>query len=454
MAIADDFTIDYTAKTVTHSAGTTVYTVLEFFQWLAQTFATSAQMDDDYAFVSDTPTVYRWVNGWAFGTPSTDYQFFSGGAITSSDGDELWSNVYSIGAQEAGTDIYIVQNGTVLTSWWASGNIDVLVNVKTGGVLIDSGNVLVMAREFGDEYDHNFADLSGGGRTPVGINTGADISNTTAEATVATYNDISITFGSVSKDLNNGSGLKPYDVVIDGAGRPITEVYEYLKYVTRKGETDLLDGVEGQQYRSANTATYTDVKKSPFGTIAGGTIYGARGVWIENTLTSEYSLTDANGDLQNPPNYQKVAVSNAQLDGCNIFVAETSGGVVIKDQYTIDSVTTTTIDVTTTVDINKTPQSGGLRVGDIQFTFTGFSGVQFTGVSPDPTGFSGDLYVPLMDITASGTSALSDAIIYSSDITLTTVVRKYGFKPYSAPATFGSNGLTFSPILTDDPQAT
>ena len=31
---------------------------------------------------------------------------------------------------------------------------------------------------------------------------------------------------------------------------------------------------------------------------------------------------------------------------------------------------------------------------------------------------------------------------------------KYGFKPYTADTTFGANGLTFSPILTDDPQAT
>ncbi len=453
MAIQDDFTINYTAKTVTHSSGTTVYTVLEFFQWLANTFASSAQMDDDYAFVSDTPTVYRWVNDWAFGSPTNDYKFFSGGDITSSDGDEVWNNVFSLGAQVAGTDIYIVQDGSVLTSWWGTENIDVLINVKTGGVFIDNGNILVMAREFGDEYDHSFVDLSGG-RAPVGINTSADGSNATAEGTVAGYNDISITFGSVSKDLNNGSGLKPYDVVIDGAGRPVTEVYEYLKYVTRSGETDLLDGVEGQQYRSANTASYTDVKKSPFGTIAGGTIYGARGVWIENTLTAEYSLVDANGDTQNPPNYQKVTVTNAQLTGCNIFVAETSGGDVIKDQYIISSTSSNTIDVTTTLDINKTPQSGSLRVDDTQYTYSGFNGVQFTGVSPSPNGETGDLYVPLMDRTASGTQELSDNLIYGSDITVITVVRKYGFKPYSAPATFGSNGLSFSPILTDDPQAT
>ncbi len=176
MAISDDWTITYgTTKTVGHTSGTTVYTVLEFFQWLANEFADAAQMDDDYAFVSDTPTVYRWVNGWDFATPASDYKYLKGGSIESSDGDELYSNLYSIGSQEDGTNIYVIQNDDELTPWWGSGNIDILILVKTGGSLIDSGNVLVMARETDYEYDHNYVDLSSGGRNVVGINNANDL---------------------------------------------------------------------------------------------------------------------------------------------------------------------------------------------------------------------------------------------------------------------------------------
>ena len=88
MSISDDFTINYVAKTVTHDSGSTIYTVLEFFQWLAETFANQAQMDDSYAFVSDTPTVYRWTNDWAFGGASTDIQYLKGGSVQSSSGDD------------------------------------------------------------------------------------------------------------------------------------------------------------------------------------------------------------------------------------------------------------------------------------------------------------------------------------------------------------------------------
>ena len=38
MAIADDWTINYSAKTITHIAGTTVYTALSLYSWLMDVF--------------------------------------------------------------------------------------------------------------------------------------------------------------------------------------------------------------------------------------------------------------------------------------------------------------------------------------------------------------------------------------------------------------------------------
>jgi len=463
MAIADDFTISYAAETVTHTSGATVYTVLEFFQWLAAEFAASAQMDDEYAFVSDTPTVYRWINGWAFGTPATDYKYLKGGAIESFDADELWANLYSIGSQESGTQIYIIQNGTEITSWWGTGNIDILILVKTGGSWIQSdntagtptdGGLWAYAREFGDLNDHNFVDLSGGGRNPVGVNTSVDGDNTTAEGTVSGWSDVSITFGSIDKDINNGNGLQPYDCIVDGAGRTVAQVYERLKYVCRRGETTIqLNGDDGQVYRSASEGTYSDVKTAPFGTIAGGTVYGARGIWIENCLTSDFELTDANDATQAPPNYQKVNCNHATLSGTQIFVAEISAGEIIKNQYVIDATGSDYIDSTISIDYNKAPQSGGLRVGDTVYAYTSFSGSRFQGVTPDPTTASGNMYVPLLDVLADASQELSDNVIYSGDIDVRTTVRKYGYKEYSADTAFGSTGLTFSPILSSDPQA-
>lgn len=545
MAIADDFTIDYGAKTVTHTSGTTVYTMLQFFQYLANDFASGAQMDDPYPIQSDTPTVYKWLNGWYFGAEATDTQFLSGGSIESDDGNEAYANLYSIGSQENGTQLYIIQNDAEVTPWWGTGNIDILIKVKTGGAFIDSGDVLVMARETDYEFDHNTVSLTGLGRNPVGINNANDLGmdgaygeiylspasvtnfeagnyvvggtsgatarinyvdttntrlylvmvegtfqisealdeGTTRGATdgdgsttndgvtaftndIAGYSDISITFGSISRDLINGNGAQNYDVEIDCAGRSMLEVYQYLKYVTRHNSADTINGDTGEEYLSASEGVYTDVKKAPFGTFAGGTFFGARGVWLTNYAAADFALTDASNVLQTPPNYQNATVSNTNLSGCQVFVSEiTAQGGTFTAPYTVSSVTANTIVATGAIDINKTPQSGWIRIvtaagrDDLEFTYTGVdTGTDtFTGVSPDPSAagvIATDTFAtPLVSVLADAASEQSGNVIYTAPFWCRAVVRKYGFKPFEVDQQFGANGLNVSAILTDDPQA-
>lgn len=565
-----DWTIDYGLKTVTNNdsgTGTNLpsalgnYTkvgeVIDFFQWLATEFANTSQMDDPYAFLSDTPTVYKWVNGWAFGH-ADDTKYLQGASVTSSDGNKFWSNVYTIGSQTDGTLIYLVQNDAEITPWWISsdgtdtGNIDILVLVKdTTWIQSDNtagtptnGGVWLYAREMGDSFDHGFADISGG-RSPVGINTAADGNNisgdlyvtvpsgtlytvgkfakdTTTGATgkiakvvgndvylnavrggvitaantlveydereavtaldasqtitsvtdvVAGWSAITDTFGAITRNLNNGNGLQPYDVEIDAATKSMADMYEWLKYICRYGSTGgtyTVDTDDGQEYRSASEGTYTDVKAAPFGTLAGTTFYGARGVWVTNGADSDFVLSDGNDVTQSPPDYQKVAATHTDLDGsvstlggCTVYVAEITGdgGTIIKAQYqylTAGS-TATNLEVDSTIDINKVPQTGTVRVGDNKYPFTSYSGTSFT-VTVDPTGETNlaDTYVPLLDVAAAALDTeQSDDIIYSgTPFWCRTVTRRYGTKPYTADTQFGAGGISFSPILAEDPQAT
>ena len=99
-------------------------------------------------------------------------------------------------------------------------------------------------------------------------------------------------------------------------------------------------------------------------------------------------------------------------------------------------------------------RQGYAKIGDTKYAYTGYSGSTLTGVTPDPTGETGGFYIPLLDVLADTITELSDNIIQSGDISVITSVRKYGFKPYDVLTTFGSTGLTFSPILATDPQAT
>ncbi len=467
-----DWTIDYTAKTVTNNdsgiganlphdaSGTHQGELLEFFQWLAAVAASSAQMDDPYPIVSDTPTVYKWINNWGFGH-TDDYKYLKGGDIWSSDGANYWHSVYTIGSPTADTQIYITQNDAELTPWWSTDNIDVLIHVKQSGAYISSdnvsgvsteGGVWLWTREYGDVFNHGFVNLYSG-RTPIGLDTAEDSANQTDQATVAAYGISIGSFGTISRDLNNGNGAVDYDVEIDCNGKTMDEVYEYLKWACSYDYGITINGDDGKEYRSCDEGNYTDVKTAPFGTIAGGTLYGARGVWFTNYASANFSLTDASGTSQEPPNLQKVNCNHVNLSGCNVLVAESLAGAVIKNQYTIDSVTTDSITCAGAIDANKTPLYGNVKVGDVRYAYTSFSGNVFSGVTPDPTGETGDIYVPLLDVLADASTELSADLVQSGDITVMTSVRKYGFKPYDVETTFGSSGLTFTPILADDPQA-
>ena len=532
MSLETDFTVNTTAKTVTHTSGTEVFTVLAFFQWLANKFAAETFMDDDYPFVSDTPQVYRWVNAWDMGD-DTSYKYLKAGAVESADAQKLYSNLYTIGAQFRSSMIYIVQSDAELAPWWSPGNIDVVVKVKSGGTLIDNGNVTVFSRDTDGLYDHNIADLSAGGRNPVGINTFEDInyketgdiyldttsttgfdianyaygdssgasariqyidaSNTrlyvcqsegtfgpnevirertsrTAGATGTTavnaatgeynvikgYNDITVTFGDIQRDLNNGAGAQPYKVEIDCQGRTMQQTYQYLKFICAHNSMTTVNADQGEEYRSALEGTYTDSKQAPFGTFAGGTFFGARGVWVTDYATASFSLTDADGDLQNPPSLQKVTVAHASLGTCNVFVSVRTGTTLIKDQYTLASYTTASLSVTGTMNANKTPQSGSLRVGNTKYSYGSFNSSTFLAVTPDPTptGGTGSCYVPLLDLVATGTSHSSDNIIYTASFDVKARVRKYGYKDFTFDTVFGAAGLGVTPILSADPQAT
>ncbi len=172
MAIQDDFTLDYALKTITHTAGTTIYSVNALYSWLMDLFDDAAQMDDDVPMSAQTPVEYSLINGWSI--PDTSYQFLTGGAINDTTNNDLWANVYTLGSIVAGAQIYMIQNDAELATHWGTGHIDILVKVKDNNALIDSGNLLVMIRDTGSSFDHFEIDCSAGGRNAVPLATAND----------------------------------------------------------------------------------------------------------------------------------------------------------------------------------------------------------------------------------------------------------------------------------------
>jgi hypothetical protein len=453
MTIGSDFTIDYGAKTVTHVTGTSVYTVNELYSYLQDTFDELGQLDDNVPMSAQTPTDYTLINGWTM--PDASFKFLKTGAVTGVTGTSLWTNVYTLGTIESGTQIYIVQNGATLASWWTTGHIDVLIKVKSAGALIDSGNLTIFAREWTDTFDHYVLDASAGGRQAVPLATSDDLNNQTVTGTVSGWTDVVTTFGTVSKDLNNGDGANNYDVSVDCGGRILAQVYERLKYVTRRGESTHLAGKDGEFYVSI-TGSYTPIKAAPFGTYAGGKFFGARGVWLENysaTDAKNFQLIDSSGATQIPPNVVSVIITSV-VSGDRILVALDDGaGAIDKTQYTLDAgnnIGDADILIKEAI-ATDTPSVGVIRIGDDRYAYTSWTTKTFTlsGTLSQSYAENASCYVPIIDMQAVATSA-SNTLTYNADLNVIIRVRKKGILPFETTGVISSAGLSVAAIRTTD----
>lgn len=139
----------------------------------------------------------------------------TGASVT---GEEIFANIYTLGSLAPGSSIYLIQNGSKVTAWWSAGNIDILVQVKRAGSLIDAGKLTVYCRKWGASFHHYEIDVSGGSRNPISVSTALDTNNTTAVATVGNYaQDIRVHFvnGTLNYDGGSGTGLATEKVVWD-----------------------------------------------------------------------------------------------------------------------------------------------------------------------------------------------------------------------------------------------
>lgn len=475
MAIQDDWAISYPLLTVEHTAGATVYSVNELYSWLQGEFDELSALDDQIPMQALTPTVYKWLNGWSMELSADDgHEYLSGGSLESSGGNDLWPNLYSIGSQVGGTNLYIIQDGAKVAQWWGTGNIDILLQVKSGGSLIDGGNVRIFGREFGDLYDHNDVGLSGGGRNVVGINTANDTNNDDDPSAVSAYG-LSWNFGTSSFDLNNGAGAQPYTCWINCNGLYLASAYEQMKYEVRRGATgqsfllpDATSG-DGEQYLAASAA-FTSVKTAAFGTFAGGTYFGARGVWIYNYHGDDaqnFQLIDQLGVTQAPPNTVNVKVTSL-LSGDRIFVGPlvSAGGELNDQQYTLSGAHASgdlDIYLNEVINTSSTPQSGWMRVGDYRHEYStwandGPSG-HFTLLSaigsgtPGPAaGYSGgeDSYVTFIDWETAISGETSNTMIQSETVPVIIRVRRKGILPFEVTSNIDSGGMTIGAIRVTD----
>lgn len=297
-----------------------------------------------------------------------------------------------------------------------------------------------------------------------------------------------------TKAFDQGSSYY-YSVIIDCATRTLAQVYEYLKYYTRIGATGAsfktymvqrtavstwaTNSLDGEQYIEAyedlyaSANTFAPVKQSPFGTFAGGKLFGARGVWIQNMYSTDvqsFQLIDSDGNTRTPPNQISIAVTNT-LASDRVAVFATTGGsgstTIWKEQYTAASGNTSGNDTFIVVETipSDTPATGSIRVIDtsdtastreVRCTYTSWATSTFSGVSPvlDRTYTATDdkAYVPYIDAEASGTS-ISKTVIYSTTRYILVRVRRHttsAILPFETTDQIKTTGSSTGTIRTLD----
>lgn len=228
------------------------------------------------------------------GTLSTVGGTGAGTIATVATGEDLYANIYTLGLLESGTTntVYVQQinpelTNNQITQYWPTGHIDILVKAKESNVLIDSGALKIFVREYTDLFSHFTTNVSSGGRNPIPLGTSDDTNNKTLSSTVATWNDVTITFGTFLRNVNDGGGMRMYNVEIScGARTTVLQVYERLKLITSRNSGFTFNSIPGQFYQHANDS-YVENVSAPFGSFAGGKFFGARGVFLANIPSND-----------------------------------------------------------------------------------------------------------------------------------------------------------------------
>lgn len=477
-----DFQIDSAGnvRRATSPATTSTYTVLDLHAWL-QDLADNINVvgDDNVSILSNNPSKLdgprdalvasrlNLING--FNIDDTVAQFLQKGSIKQASGATMYSGLKTIGSIVAASPMYVVQGTSkVLSAWWGTGHIQILLKVKAANTFIDHtlpsgsspGWVTVYSRKFGQTYGHFDVDMTAGGENPAAITTSMDSSITlTYGAATALSSKVTITVGAATLDLGNGNGVRNYSgtIALDGT-ITLAQLYNYLQAITSESTTTNVGTTPGWNFRGL--AGFSENTAAPFGSYQGGKFFFAQGWKVTGIMASEslnYQLIDNTGATQNPPNVTTVSVTNL-VAGDTVLVGRDDGtSSVIQNEYTLAGAHSSGA---TTIVINEaiksdTPSAGTIRVAGVRLPYTSYNAgtKTFTLTSATTQGFSNGAaaFVPFIDLTAGGTSA-SNTFLFSSAVNMRAIVRNNTavIQEYNAPFTVGSSGGSATVIRNSD----
>ena len=445
MAIGDDFTVDVGGD-IRHVSGATVYTVANLHEWL-QDMADDGSIQtsgDNVSILTANPSKLDGPRSaikpmllnllGIYNIDDDAAEYFNFGSIQQGGGAVLYTGVKTIGSPlVAGSPMYVVQDSAKLdSSYYPAGHIQVLIKGIIGSTPIDSGDIRVFSRKYGQSYGDFSANLIAGGEQPAAIST-ADTSSWTPLnfATANALTGIVVSTGSTFFDTGDAAGNKEYKGTITlSLGRTIAEAAQYCQSLCDESQDALVDGVEGWQYRDLGGFGYTPNGAAPFGAVAGGKWFVAQGWLIQGALAGDlqnYQMTSHDGTAVGNPVVAGISIGGLTV-GAYVLVGRDNGSNFIDNEYTtsaqLESGENTLTLVTTVKD--DTPTSGYVRIDGIPYTYNDLTGQVMTidGTFGQQHLIGVDVWIPYIDKVAGSATETSSTYNYDADFTCRLKVRK------------------------------
>jgi hypothetical protein len=354
-------------------------------------------------------------------------KWFKFGSIEQGSGATLYTGLKVLGTLVADSPIYITQSNSKITKYWAdtdtTSGFQILVKAKTASALIDSGNITVFSRKYGQTYSHFDVNLAAGGEQAAALGTALDaniaLSSTAASDIFAT---MTVATGDTTQDLGGGQGsLLHKGTITLNDSTTLADAYQALQWACSEASTATLAGAPGWRYRKLD-ASYPENVPAPFGSFAGGKWFVAQGWWLTGVMAADsknYQLVSHTGVTETAPSSVQVQIGGI-VAGDYVLVARDNGtGGILTTEYTVSATAgASTLSVPSLK--ADTPLSGFVRINGDRYTYTSWTGTTLSGISPviKTGGYtSASAFIPLIDIAASGTTINSALFQFTSNFT-------------------------------------
>lgn len=278
MAIADDISVAANGD-IRWTGTTATYTVLELHRFLQNLADDAAASGNDLLDITNTNPSERstdniiTLNG-SYNIDDTLAQHLYDGSIIQAGGATIYDGIINFGAQ--GIYIDIIQNGALLTNFWTTGlnanssagiSHSFLVKVRDSGADIDGRRLLGITREFGNTYSEFSINGTSRGNNVLALTNSVDLNNQTEAATVANYSTITNTEGYSAIDVNNDGADEFYYSVWNRDTYSINQFYERMKWLTRRGSSSTLYGLNGNIFRGITHEINVDNPSGTFNAV-------------------------------------------------------------------------------------------------------------------------------------------------------------------------------------------